>query len=219
LANGRGIHGASTAELAVAGILALVRGLPFYLERQRAHDWRPAVRGEVSGRRALVLGAGDIGSRVAAALELLGASTTVVARSARPGVHGIDELSCLLGTSELVVVTLPHTPQTDRLVDDAFLKLLPDGAILVNVARGALVDTDALVRHLMRGRLSAFLDVTDPEPLPPGHPLWDAPNVMITPHVGGGTERWRDRARALLVDQVSRFVEGRPLVNVVHHPE
>jgi len=215
LANGRGVHGASTAELAVAGVLALVRGLPFYLSEQAAHRWSPQHRGEISGRNVLILGSGDIGTRIAQALEVFGARVTPVGRTARPGVAGIESLPELLPQAEVVVLALPHTPQTDQLVGDDFLSALPDGAIVANVARGRIVDTDALVSHLRGGRISAFLDVTDPEPLPPEHPLWAMPNVIITPHVGGGTERWRERALALIGDQLERLIDRRPLINVV----
>jgi phosphoglycerate dehydrogenase-like enzyme len=217
LANGRGVHGASTAELAVTGVLALVRGLPFYFAEQAAHRWSPEHRGEISGRNVLIIGSGDIGSRIAQALEVFGARVTPVGRKARPGVAGIESLPELLPQAEVVVLAVPHTPQTELLVDDQFLSALPDGAIVANVARGRVVDTDALVSHLGAGRISAFLDVTDPEPLPPAHPLWAMPNVIVTPHVGGGTERWRERAVALIADQLERFIDGRPLVNVVAH--
>jgi phosphoglycerate dehydrogenase-like enzyme len=215
LANGRGVHGASTAELAVAGVLALVRGLPFYVAEQAAHRWRPERRGEIRGRRALILGSGDIGTRVAQVLGALGVDAARVGRSAREGIHGIAELDELLPTAEIVVLALPHTPETDLIVNDRFLAALPDGAILANVARGRIVDTDALVSHLRRGRISAFLDVTDPEPLPPQHPIWDMPNVLITPHVGGGTDHWRDRGAELIHEQLRRYVQGLPLLNVV----
>jgi phosphoglycerate dehydrogenase-like enzyme len=215
LANGRGVHGASTAELAVLGVLALVRGLPFYLDEQAAHRWSPHHRGEIAGRNVLILGSGDIGSRVAHALEVFGARVTPVGRQARPGVAGIDSLPELLPQAEIVVLALPHTPETELLVGDQFLSALPDGAIIANVARGRIVDTDALVVHLRAGRISAFLDVSDPEPLPAEHALWAMPNVIITPHVGGGTDGWRERAVALVADQLQRFTEGRPLINVV----
>jgi phosphoglycerate dehydrogenase-like enzyme len=215
LANGRGVHGSSTAELAVAGVLALVRDLPFYFTQQAKHRWAPERHGEISGRRALILGSGDIGTRVAQAFEGLGAITTRVGRTPRAGVEAIATLPRLLPAAEIVVLALPHTPETDLLVDDRFLAALPDGAILANVARGRIVDTDALVSHLREHRISAFLDVTEPEPLPPEHPLWDMPNALITPHVGGGTERWAGRAVALVRDQLQRYLGGDPLLNVV----
>lgn len=215
LCNGRGVHGASTAELAVAGILSMVRELPKFREAQAAHRWQRAFTDGLDGKQVLVLGAGDIGSRIAAALTPLGAEVGLVARHARVGVHTVDELPDLLPRHQVVVVALPRTPETEQIVDAAFLAAMPDGALLVNIARGTLVDTDALLAELSSGRLAAFLDVTDPEPLPPGHPLWDAPNCVITPHVGGGTRGWERRAYALVRDQLLRLHRGEPLRNVV----
>lgn len=215
LCNGRGVHGASTAELAVAGILSILRELPRFRDAQAAHRWERAFTDGLDGKRVLVLGAGDIGGRVAAALTPLGADVTLVARRAREGVQAVDALPALLPRHDVVVIALPRTPDTERIVDARFLAAMPDGALLVNVARGALVDTDALVVELTRGRLAAFLDVTDPEPLPPQHPLWDAPRCVITPHVGGGTRGWERRAYALVRDQAIRLHRGEPMHNVV----
>jgi phosphoglycerate dehydrogenase-like enzyme len=215
LCNGRGVHGASTAELALAGMLASLRRLPRFLDAQRAGQWSPAQARGLAGRRVLVLGAGDIGRRVAEAVRPLDAEVTLVARTARPGVHTMDDLPQLLPAHDVVVVAVPLTGETHHLVDAAFLALLPDQALLVNVARGAVVDTEALLAELTSGRLNAFLDVTDPEPLPAGHPLWTAPNLLLTPHVGGGTVGWQQRAYALVRDQVRRYQRGDPLLNVV----
>ena len=218
LCSGRGVHGASTAELAVAGMLAALRELPHFERAQRAHEWdHERVSEGLTGHRVLVLGAGDIGQRVAAAVRAFDAEPTLVARTARDGVRALDDLPALLPAHDAVVVAVPHTPQTHRLVDAAFLAALPDGALLVNVARGAIVDTDALLAELTAGRLRAFLDVTDPEPLPADHPLWDAPNLLLTPHVGGGTRGWDRRAYELVHDQLLRFHGGEPLRNVVAH--
>lgn len=215
LCAGRGVHGASTAELAVGGLLAVVRELPRFVGAQVEHRWAPHRTGDLNGARVLVVGAGDIGRRVAEALRPFGAEPTLVARSARPGVHPASELPRLLGGQAAVVLAVPLTPDTRRLVDARFLAALDDGTVLVNVARGALVDTDALVAELQAGRLRAFLDVTDPEPLPPQHPLWEAPNLLLTPHVGGGTHGWQRRAFALVREQILRWRDGQPLANVV----
>ena len=215
LCNGRGVHGASTAELAVAGLLALLRDLPGYEARRQAHEWRPTRTPGVTGRRVLVLGAGDIGRRVAAALAAFDAEVTLVARTARDGVRGLADVQALLPRQDAVVLALPDTPETRGLVDAGFLAALPDGAVLVNVARGAIVDTAALLAQLRRERLYAFLDVTDPEPLPADHPLWDAPNLLLTPHVGGGTRGWERRAYELVREQLSRYLAGQELVNRV----
>ena len=217
LYNGRGVHGASTAELAVAGMLAVLRRLPEFDAARRAHRWAPALTGGLTGQRVLVLGAGDIGTRIAAAVRAFDGEPTLVARRPRADVRALAELPALLPRHQVVALALPHTPETTRLVDAAFLAAMPDGALLVNVSRGAIVDTDALLAELGAHRLHAFLDVTDPEPLPADHPLWDAPNLLLTPHVGGGTEGWQRRAYALVREQVLRYRAGTPLANAVEH--
>lgn len=213
--NGRGVHGASTAELAVAGLLAVLRDLPTLLDAQREHRWIDDTADGVVGRRVLVLGAGDIGSRIASALRAFDAEVTVVARHARDGVRTMAEVPDLLARQDVVVVALPSTPETTGLVDAEFLGRLPDGAVLVNIARGTIVDTEALLAELSARRLRAFLDVVDPEPLPADHPLWSAPNLVLTPHVGGGTRGWLGRAAQLVSDQLRRYEAGEPLANVV----
>lgn len=215
LCNGRGVHGASTAELAVAGMLAMLRELPVFWAAQRAHRWDQTDTEGLTGRRVLVLGAGDIGKRIAAVAAAFDADATLVARTTRDGVRAISEVPQLLPEHDVVVIAVPHTPQTHGLVDSRFLAAMADGALLVNIARGGIVDTDALVAELRAGRLRAFLDVTDPEPLPAGHPLWDTPNVMITPHVGGGTLGWQRRAYRLVRDQILRWIAGEELANQV----
>lgn len=215
LCNGRGVHGGSTAELAVTGILALTRQLPHFLGEQRAGRWSPRHTEAIDGKRLLVLGAGDIGTRAAAALEVFGASTTYVARTARNGVRAIDELPSLLPDADIVLIAVPLTEQTTGLIDADALAALPDGAIVANVARGPILDTDALLAELSSQRLRAFLDVTDPEPLPEDHPLWRAPNLILTPHVAGGTVGWEKRGYRLLREQLERFRDGTELVNVV----
>ena len=219
LCSGRGVHGASTAELAVAGLIAVVRDLPHYVHAQRAGEWAPRSTRSLSGMRVAVLGAGDIGNRVATALRAFDADVTLYARTARDGVRALADLTggsgADLGRTDAVVIALPATAETARLVDARFLSALPDGAAIVNVARGAIVDTDALLAELTARRLHAFLDVTDPEPLPAGHALWSAPNLLLTPHVGGGTAGWERRAYALVREQILRFQRGEPLLNRV----
>jgi phosphoglycerate dehydrogenase-like enzyme len=218
LHNGRGIHGASTAELAIAGMLALLRELPRFEQAQRDHEWAPrGLTDGLDGARVLVLGAGDIGARVADVARTLDAEVTTVARTARPGVRTLAELPELLPAHTVVVVAVPHTPETERLVDAEFLAAMPDDAVLVNIARGAIVDSDALLAELTKRRLRAFLDVTDPEPPPSDHPLWDAPNLLLTPHVGGGTRGWERRGYRLVRAQIERYLAGEPLVNAVEH--
>ena len=146
------------------------------------------------------------------------ASVTRVARHARTGppeVRPIDELHRLLPQADVTFLIAPHTPQTEGMIGAAELALLPDGALLVNVARGKLVDTDALVAALETGRIRAALDVTDPEPLPPDHPLWRQPGALISPHVGGASSAFFPRADRLIAAQLNRFMAGQPLENVV----
>jgi phosphoglycerate dehydrogenase-like enzyme len=215
LCNGRGIHGASTAELAIGGLISLLRELPRMFEQQRGRRWVDTRTDGLDGKRVLVLGVGDIGARVATAVTALGATATLVGRTAREGVHELGEVPGLLPRHDVVVVALPYSEQTHHLVDATFLAALPDGARLVNVARGAIVDTDALLAELTARRISAYLDVTDPEPLPADHPLWGAPNLLITPHVGGATTGWQERALTLVRDQIERLLANEPLLNVV----
>jgi phosphoglycerate dehydrogenase-like enzyme len=198
-------------------MLAVLRELPRFEDARRAHRWDRALTRGLTGQRVLVVGAGDIGARIASVVRVFDGDATLVGRTARPGVHELRELPELLPDHQVVALAVPHTPQTHRLVDAALLAAMPDDALLVNVARGPIVDTDALLAELTARRLHAYLDVTDPEPLPPEHPLWDAPNLLLTPHVGGGTRGWQQRAYALVREQLLRFHEGAPLENVVEH--
>lgn len=218
LCNGRGVHGGSTAELAVAGVSSLLRELPRAWRAQGEQRWDPHFTEGLAGARVVVIGAGDIATRIATAVGAFGAETTLIGRRARAGVAGIDELDQQLATADVVFVAVPLSEDTRHLLDARRLALLPDGAVVANVARGPVVDTDALVAEVQRERLRAFLDVTDPEPLPAGHPLWSAPGVLITPHVGGGTVGWQRRAYGLVDAQLRRYAAGEDLVNVVAGP-
>jgi phosphoglycerate dehydrogenase-like enzyme len=162
----------------------------------------------------LILGHGSIGRAVEARLTPFGATVTGVARHERPGVHALSEAHALAGEADVVVVLLPLTPETAGFVDGAFLDAMRPGALLVNAGRGRLVVTGDLMPRLRAGRVRAALDVTDPEPLPDGHPLFGCPGVLITPHVAGTTEHWQDRALRLAGDQIRRFAAGEPLLNV-----
>lgn len=212
LCNGRGVHGGSTAELAVAGVSSLLRELPRWRQAQQAHEWVDATTDGFDGKRVLVIGSGDIGRRIGAAVTAFGAEVEYVSRS---GPHTLADLPALLPTAGVVILALPLTEESRGLVDARFLAAMPDRAILANIARGQLVDTAALLAELTAGRLGAFLDVTDPEPLPADHPLWDAPNLLLTPHIGGGTRGWDERAYRLVHDQALRLDAGEPLLNVV----
>ncbi|WP_066907558.1 NAD(P)-dependent oxidoreductase [Millisia brevis] len=205
LCSGKTIHGGSTAEMAIALTLALIRDLPRSAEQQARHEWDRFRPNSLAGKRVLVLGTGDIGNRVIDTLETLDARVTGVSRT---GEVTLDDAPALLPQTDVVIVALPLTAATTGLLDATWLAALPDGAIVVNVARGPIVDTDALVAELAAGRLRAGLDVTDPEPLPADHPLWAQPGLIITPHVGGGALGWQHRAAKLLREQVGRLDSG-----------
>jgi phosphoglycerate dehydrogenase-like enzyme len=217
LCDGRGVHDSSTAEWAAAAVLAYVRAFPGFVRAQERREWTHGPTDELAGKRVLIVGAGSIGTALAARLAPFDVSLTLVARRARPGdgVYGVDDLPDLLPHADVVVLLVPLTPLTRGLVDGGFLAALPDGALVVNGARGPVVRTDALQREVASGRLHAVLDVTDPEPLPADHPLWTMPNVFITPHVAGSVPGLRRRAYRLVGEQLRRYVAGEPLHNVV----
>ena len=219
LCNATGVHDASTAELAVALTLASGRHLDSFARNQSAGAWRPVLGTALADQRVLIIGYGHIGTAIERRLQGFEvASITRVARRGRSGppeVHPIDDLHRLLPQADVAILIAPHTPQTERMIGASELALLPDGALLVNVARGKLVDTDALVAELSAGRIRAALDVTDPEPLPEDHPLWRQPGVLISPHVGGATSAFAPRADRLIAAQLGRFVAGEPLADVV----
>ncbi|MGX5186146.1 2-hydroxyacid dehydrogenase [Streptomyces avermitilis] len=220
LCNARGVHDASTAELTLTLILASLRGIPDFVRGQDREEWRSGFRPALADKSVLIVGYGSVGSAIEdrlAPFEL--ARVARVARSgretARGPVHPISRLPELLLDADVVVVVTPLTEQTKGLVNADFLARMKDGALLVNVARGGVVDTKALLTELERGRIQAALDVTDPEPLPAGHPLWHAPGVLISPHTGGPTSAFLPRAKRLLVAQLNRFARGEPLDNLV----
>lgn len=217
LCDARGCRDAAVAEWVIAAMLALARCLPELRDRQREHVWRAADvdSADLSGRTVLILGYGSIGKALEQRLEAFGVELVRVARRRRPGVHAVAQLASLLGGIDVLVVLLPFTPETDGLLSAGMLELLPAGSWIINAARGRIVDQDALVAHLQTRRLRAALDVTDPEPLPPQHPLWDAPGTLITPHLGGDTPAGAHAAFALAGEQARRYVRGEALVNVV----
>jgi phosphoglycerate dehydrogenase-like enzyme len=215
LCNARGAHTPSTAEWAVAATLAAQRGIPHFTREQEAGRWSPRTEHSLVGARVLVVGAGDIGRRIGRMLAGFDVELTYVARSAREGVHAMSELPRLLPDADVVVLIVPVTDETTGMVDAGFLARMKDDALLVNAARGVVVDTEALLAELTAGRLRAALDVTDPEPLPEGHPLWSAPNLLLTPHVAGAVPDTNARAVAAVTAQLERVLAGEPLVNVV----
>jgi phosphoglycerate dehydrogenase-like enzyme len=223
LANASGVHDASTAELAVTLTLSSLRGIPDFVAAQGRSQWLPAgFWPALADKKVLILGYGGIGAAIARRLRGFEVTLTAVASRARAGdelvasVHGVDELPTLLPEHDVVIVIVPLSEATTGLVDRGFLGSMSDGSLLVNVSRGKVVDTEALVEATGSGRIRAALDVTDPEPLPADHPLWRTPGVLISPHVGGASSAFVPRAVALLRDQVAAFVGGRPLRNVVN---
>ncbi len=220
LCDARGVHDSSTAEWVVAAVLSSLRQFPAFARAQARREWSYAgytPTDELAGKRVLLVGAGSIGAAVEARLAPFEVELTRVARTARPAdaVHGVDELPGLLPYADVVVLVVPLTDQTTGLVDAGFLAALPDGALLVNAARGPVVDTAALLAEVSTGRIGAALDVTEPEPLPADHPLWALPNVLITPHVGGSVRGLLPRAYRLAGAQLRRFAAGEPLLNRV----
>ncbi|MET8582693.1 2-hydroxyacid dehydrogenase [Streptomyces collinus] len=220
LCNARGVHEASTAELALTLTLASLRGVPEFVHAQRAERWQSRFHPSLADRNVLIVGYGAIGAAIEDRLVPFEVARVArVARSrrttARGLVHPLTELPALLPDADVVILSTPLTEETHGLADAEFLGRMKDGALLVNVARGPVVDTEALLKELGTGRIGAALDVTDPEPLPPGHPLWQAPGVLISPHVGGPSSAFLPRAKRLLVDQLHRFVNHEPLRNVI----
>lgn len=238
ICNAHGAHNVATAEWAVGAILAMLKQFPLFLEIQRAGDWRrrreasagyAAISGdqrphhpevmleELTGKTVMLVGYGAIGKEIERMLEPFRVEMVRVARSARtePLVHPVSELTRLLRQADVVVLILPYSAQSHWLIDKAQLEAMRQGALLVNAARGAVVNTDALVEALRAGRIRAALDVTDPEPLPDGHPLWSCPNLLITPHVAASSPQFAARALRVAAGELRRYLAGEPLQNVV----
>lgn len=211
----RGAHGGATAEWVVAALLSVYRHLPRFTLAQDRGEWDYHVTEELAGKRVLVVGAGDVADHIVARLTPFDVETALVGRRARDGVHGIDEVHDLLPSFDACVVVVPLTEATTKLVDARFLAAMPDGAVLVNGARGPVADTDALTAELLSGRLRAAVDVTDPEPLPAGHPLWEAPGLLLTPHVGGSVPGGPERAYRIVGEQIRAFRAGEKPSNLV----
>jgi phosphoglycerate dehydrogenase-like enzyme len=215
LATARGAHDATVAEWILSVILAQEHDVPRFVRAQQQQKWDFHLTGELTGKTVLILGYGSIGAAVARRLDGFGVKLVPVARHQKPGVNGVDELPDLLPEADIVILLVPVTPATERMVDKNFLARLHDGALVVNAARGAIVDTAALLAELQQGRLRAALDVTDPEPLPPGHPLWEAPGLLLTPHVAGAGGQPLARSMAVAKAQLARYAAGEPLQNLV----
>jgi len=216
LCNGHGLgHEEGTAELAVALILASLRQIPAFVADQSRRSWSHVRTESLDGKRVLLVGHGPIGMAIERRLLPFGASVTRVSRTPRPGVSGLAELPALALAADILVVCIALHDSTRGLINAAVLGALPDDALVVNVARGPVIDAGSLAGELASGRLRAALDVTDPEPLPAGQPEWALPNVLITPHIGGDTEVFAARAPGFVADQAARHLAGRPLQNVV----
>jgi phosphoglycerate dehydrogenase-like enzyme len=215
LCNAAGVHDAATSELAVGLMIASQRRLADLVRAQDRRAWDQQMSSSLADRHVLVIGAGNIGHAIRRRLEGFECQVTMVGRSARDGVRAVSDLPRLLPEAEIVVLIVPLSEETAGLVDSSFLSQLPDGALLVNVARGPIVVTDDLTVELEAGRLRAALDVTDPEPLPEGHRLWEAPGLLLTPHVGGASSAMWPRSYALVSHQLQRIGAGEPLLHVV----
>jgi len=212
LCRAAGTRDVGVAEWVAAALLGMATGLLGAARVQHTRPWVRSAGAELRGQRIVVIGQGSTGRAAADLLHGLGAEVVRVARRPRDGVHGQAELPALLPGAQGVVLLVPGDESTRGLVDARFLALLPDDAVLVNAARGSVVDTPALLGELRAGRLRAVLDVVDPEPLPATHPLWDAPGCVISPHVAGATRAGRARAVQFVAAQLHRYADGRPLL-------
>ena len=215
LCNGRGIHDDSTAELAVGLTIASLRGFATFVRDQDKGEWVNKNYDSINDRKIGIVGFGSIGSTIARMLSGFSVEIVAFTQSGRDNTIAITDLDKHLPSLDVVILILPLTKESKHLFDARRLALMKDGALLVNVARGPIVDTDALVKELNSGRITAGLDVTDPEPLPKGHPLWSAKGVLISPHVGGNSSAFEKRARRLIESQLNLLAQGKPLNNVI----
>ncbi|MDA8207459.1 MAG: NAD(P)-dependent oxidoreductase [Actinomycetota bacterium] len=215
LMNARGVHDSSTAELALALALASLRNLTGYI-RAGSQAWSArSGRPSLYAKEVAIIGAGSIGREIARIFGALGARCTLVSRTGSGGSMRLDQSGALLADADVVVLVVPLTEATRQLADAAFLANLKDGALFVNVARGEVADTEALLAEVSSGRIAAALDVTDPEPLPSDHPLWNEPNCLISPHVGGATDAFIPKARELVEKNLARIAAGERPLNVI----
>lgn len=215
LCNAAGVHDASTAELAVGLAIASRRGFNSFAQYQSKGVWLHTSNASLTDSKVAIIGHGNIGKTIAQMLGGFEVEVTSFSRSGRDGALTMENFDRLLPTFDVIILIVPLNDQTRHFMNAQRLSAMKDGASLINVARGAIIDTDALVAELNSGRISCALDVTDPEPLPAGHPVWNTPNTIITPHVGGDSKAFEPRGRALVEAQLARFAAGQPLINVV----
>ena len=215
LCNAAGVHDASTAELALGLAIASRRGFAKFAESQQIGLWKHSRERSLADSLVGIVGFGNIGSLIATQLSHFQAEVVSFSRSGREGSIPIAEFDSYLPRLDVIILIVPLTAETQNFMNARRISAMKDGATLVNVARGPVVDTEALVKELNTGRITAGLDVTDPEPLPKGHDLWSAKNVIITPHVGGDSSAFEPRGKKLVEDQLSRLAEGKPLINIV----
>lgn len=218
-ANAKSVHETSTAELTLALVLASQRGIPEFVRAAQLSHWAPAWHPSLADRTVLLVGYGGVGQAIERRLDAFEVDLVRVANSARTDgrgpIHSVNSLPELLPLADVVIVIVPLTAATTHLIDDRFLEAMRDDALLVNVSRGPVADTSALLAHAQHGRLRFALDVTDPEPLPDGHPLFALPNVLITPHVAGASSAMLPRIARLVNEQIQRLVKGEDPLNVV----
>jgi phosphoglycerate dehydrogenase-like enzyme len=238
ICNARGAHNISTAEWTISAILTMLKHFPLFLDVQRSGEWKrrfeasaeyagisgdtrshypPVMLEELTGKTVLLVGYGSIGKEIERMLSPFEVELMRLARTARenPTVHGVEELDALLPKAQVIVLILPSTSETRWLIDARQFALMQRGTLLVNAARGPIVNTDSLIEALQSGRIRAALDVTDPEPMPIDHPLWKCPNLLITPHVGGSSPEFARRSLKIAADELRRYMAGEPLRNVV----
>jgi len=215
LCNGRGIHDASTAELAIGLTIASLRGIPEFVRNQAKGEWKTGRYGSINDRKIGIVGYGAIGKNISRILSAFDVEVLAFSQSGRDGALKMAEFDTHLPTLDVVILILPLNDSSYHLFDARRFSLMKNGALLVNVARGGVVDTDALIAALHSGKITAAVDVTDPEPLPAGHPLWSAPGILIAPHVGGNSSAFEPRARKLIEHQLNRLAEGIDLENII----
>ena len=215
LCNASGLHDVSTSELAIGLTIASRRGFAEFMDNQKKGIWHRTRKPALADSHVGIIGYGHIGKRIASLLEMFETKVTAFNKTGKDGAHKISEFDTFLPELDVIILILPLTKESQNFMSADRLKRMKNGATLINVARGAIVDTDALVAELHTGRITAGLDVTDPEPLPPGHPLWSAPNLIISPHVGGDSAAFDPRARKMVEEQLIRISENRALLNQI----